>query len=181
MSSTRLLRAFAPRRAKNRSRQIISMSPSRRSSSGTDRISPSMLEGSLKLTTLEKDRSSPTSASVDPLEEAKGTATPVGIGRLKSLVGAGVGLADRAGGGVGICPAARTVRAILPPSRPRFLEGPPSSARGLALVAPLFSFSLFLNECNIPTAWGISLFAISSNQTKNGRSEQSAESNKVSA
>ena len=87
MSSTRLLRASAPRRAKNRPRQIISMPPSRRSSSGTDRISPSMLEGSLKLTARENDGSSPTNASVDPPEEAKGTATPVGIGRLNSSVG----------------------------------------------------------------------------------------------
>jgi len=140
-----------------------------------------MLEGNLKLTDREKDRSPPTSASVDPPEVAKGTATPVGIGRLNSSIGGEVGLADRAGGGVGICPAARTVRAILPPSRPRFFEGParaPSSTRGLELVAPLFSFNLFLNECNIPTAWGISLFAISANQTtRNDRSEQNATNN----
>jgi len=60
-----------------------------------------MLEGNLKLTALEKDRSSPRT-SIDPPAVAKGTATPVGIGRLKSSVGGAVGLDDRAGGGVGI-------------------------------------------------------------------------------
>jgi len=64
-----------------------------------------------------------------------------------------------------------------------FLRGArPGALLGMGLDAgsPLFSFSLFLNECSIPTAWGISLFAISTSKQQGASQHKYNKQNKPS-
>jgi len=95
------------------------------------------------------------------------------MGQLNSSIGGEAGRATvLLGGGVGISPGALKVRAGLPPSLLLFLgffndEPARAVSAGASPVpaTPLFSLSLFLKVVNMPTAWSISLLAIT--ETKN--------------